>query len=258
MILRPDPSSARSPRWLAAFGLGLWLALAPGQVVARTVAMDLCLRAIDAEERRQPGLPTGLLGSIALVESAHRPVGERRTVPWPWTINSPLGSFYLPSRSAAVAKVEALREQGVRNIDVGCMQVNLMHHPQAFRHLHDAFDPDSNVRYASRFLRSLRTSAPSLFEAVGRYHSHTPERRDAYAERVFRRWGQPIETARSRHGLGTPDETRIIESLVGRPARPTAGLGTSSPTSGRGSLSGSPTTGRLLAPRGTSPNGWGR
>ncbi|MFW5681058.1 MAG: hypothetical protein ACOC3D_12390, partial [Pseudomonadota bacterium] len=79
-----------------------------------------------------------------------------------------------------------------------------------------------------------------------------------YAERVFRHWGQPIRTARSRHGLGTPATARIIESMVSRPDRSSVGLGTSGLAGHGTSSTSSPTTGRLLAPRGTTPDGWGR
>ncbi|TVQ33555.1 MAG: lytic transglycosylase domain-containing protein [Geminicoccaceae bacterium] len=210
-------------------------------------SMDLCLQAIADEERRHDWLPPGLLTSIALVESAYRPAGQNRTVPWPWTINSPHGAFYLPSRGAAVAQVEALQRAGVRNIDVGCMQVNLMHHPRAFRSLHDAFEPRHNVRYATAFLQSLYAANGSLFQAVGRYHSSTPTLRDAYAQRVFARWGKAPEvtTVRSRHGLGEPASPRLVESLLERPA--------ATMTATTGGFGGRHGTARGLDDRGAQP-----
>ena len=36
-------------------------------------------------------------------------------------------------------------ERGVRQVDVGCMQINLQSHPHAFASLEDAFDPGSNA-----------------------------------------------------------------------------------------------------------------
>ncbi|MFW5835268.1 MAG: hypothetical protein ACOCYE_14340 [Pseudomonadota bacterium] len=160
---------------------------------ASAAAPTACVEAIARAESAAP-LPKGLLGAIALVESG-RTVPEAGFVPWPWTINSPLGAFYLDDRASAVAKVEALRAEGVRNIDVGCMQVNLHHHPNAFASLDAAFDPATNVAYAMRFLTTLSGRAPSLFEAVGRYHSHTPSLGQAYAERVFGRLGQSVPAA---------------------------------------------------------------
>ena len=58
-------------------------------------------------------------------------------------------------RREAVAAVRGLQARGVRSIDVGCMQVNLMHHPDAFPSLDVAFDPQANAAYAARFLKEL-------------------------------------------------------------------------------------------------------
>jgi hypothetical protein len=193
---------------------------------ARTTAA-LCGEAIRALEARERWLPEGLLYAIALTESAYRPDGASAVVPWPWTINSPKGSFYLASRRQAVAKVEALQAMGVRNIDVGCMQVNLRYHPEAFHSLDDAFHPASNVGYAAGFLRSLERRTPTLFDAVGRYHSATPWRSRAYADKVFARWGKVGDIAApSKHGLGRPDSPRLADrEHVATPAAPATSPG---------------------------------
>ncbi len=199
--------------------LGL-LAAAPA--TARTTA-TLCADAIDGAENRERWLPDGLLYAIALTESAYRPDGFRTVVPWPWTINSPKGSFYLESRREAVAKVEELQAMGVRNIDVGCMQINLRYHPDAFRSLDDAFHPASNVGYAVRFLGDLERDTPTLFDAVGRYHSGTPWRSRAYARKVFARWGKDGDIAPpSKHGLGRPDGTRLVSDEAADTTAPTS------------------------------------
>ncbi len=191
--------------------LCLVLAVAPAQ--ARPSA-SLCVDAIRRAEARTSWLPSGLLHAIALTESAHRPAGMRTVVPWPWTINSPKGSFYLASRREAVAKVEALQAMGVSNIDVGCMQINLHYHPDAFRSLDQAFQPASNVAYAVRFLTRLERDQRNLFDTVGRYHSGTPWRSRAYARKVFARWDQDGEiAAASKHGLGPPDSRRLLDRV---------------------------------------------
>jgi hypothetical protein len=125
---------------------------------------------------------------MALVESGRVEPGGARAVPWPWTINSPAGSFHLPSRAEAVAKVEDLRARGVTNIDVGCLQVNLHHHPEAFASLDQAFEPAANVAYAAAYLTALEAEGASVFGAVGRYHSRTPVLGVMYARKVFARW----------------------------------------------------------------------
>jgi soluble lytic murein transglycosylase-like protein len=70
-------------------------------------------------------------------------------------------------------KCARLQGQGVRSIDIGCMQVNLLHHPQAFASLEAGFDPATNVAYAVRFLR-LPRAYRDWNQAVAMYHSATP------------------------------------------------------------------------------------
>ena len=61
--------------------------------------------------------------------------------------------------------------KGIRNIDVGCMQVNLKYHPKAFANLEQAFNPHVNAAYAANFLQRLRVSTLSWAQAVRHYHS---------------------------------------------------------------------------------------
>lgn len=170
--------------------IGLFLA---AQIFGATAAhaqsmADLCLRSIAAEEDRHAWLPEGLLRSMALVESGYVEPGGKSAVPWPWAINSPAGSFYLESKAEAVSKVEDLKADGVTNIDVGCLQVNLHYHPNAFASLDEAFEPTTNVAYAAGFLTALKAEGASVFGAVGRYHSRTPVLGVMYARKVFARW----------------------------------------------------------------------
>jgi soluble lytic murein transglycosylase-like protein len=95
---------------------------------------------------------------------------------------------FLPSKAAAVETVRALQARGVRNIDVGCMQVNLYHHPEAFESLDAAFDPAVNVAYAADFLIELRREARSWTRAVGHYHSRQVIRGNTYRAKVFKAW----------------------------------------------------------------------
>ena len=147
----------------------------------------LCLPAVAAAERAE-GIPPGLLRSIAFVESGRvDPVGGG-AVPWPWTINAEGQGQYFETREAAIAATRALLAGGMRSIDVGCGQVNLLHHPAAFASLEHAFDPAINTAYAARFLRSLHAATGSWPFAAAAYHSQTPERGHAYALRVAAIW----------------------------------------------------------------------
>ena len=93
-------------------------------------------------------LPARLLGAIAEVESGRS--NDKGVIrPWPWTINAEGRGQFFATKQEAVAAVRTLQASGVRSIDVGCMQVNLMYHPNAFASLDEAFDPPANALYAA-------------------------------------------------------------------------------------------------------------
>ncbi len=139
-----------------------------------------------AAAERDTGMPNHLLTAVSKVESGrwHAKTGE--IFAWPWTVTAGGEGRFLPSKDAAIAEVERLRAQGVTNIDVGCMQINLKYHPKAFDSLEQAFDPDRNVAYAIGFLRDLRDRWGSWTRAVGNYHSNTPTLSGRYRAKVFK------------------------------------------------------------------------
>ena len=143
-----------------------------------------CTAAIGIAEQRH-GLPPGLLATIARVESG-RPITSMGDVrAWPWTIDANGTGLFLESRAAAIAWVAQAQARHVPYIDVGCLQVDLQMHPDAFRSLDEAFDPAANADYAARYLVGLRAEAGGDWNvAVGLYHSHTPDLADAYRDRV--------------------------------------------------------------------------
>jgi len=138
------------------------------------------------------GIPPRLLQAIGIVESGRRDPLLGTVAPWPWTVAAEGRGRYLASKEAAIEEVRALKRAGVESIDVGCMQVNLKHHPSAFASLEQAFEPASNVAYAAGFLRRLYDLSGSWIEAGGRYHSHTPDLGDKYKLRLMKAWQQPL------------------------------------------------------------------
>lgn len=120
--------------------------------------------------------------AIALQETAVR-WSDGKSRPWPWTLNSARGSMRFASKQAAQSALDALRESGVCNIDVGLMQINWCVHKERFGHL-DWLDPTTNIRIAATLLKEARESSPERSIGIGRYHSWTPHRAVQYAERV--------------------------------------------------------------------------
>ena len=155
--------------------------------VAEPDAWSLCRDAIAAAERNA-GLPPYLLEAVALAESGRRHEATRGFAPWPWTVMAEGRGRYLAAKADAVALVRDLRDRNIRNIDVGCMQVNLQHHSTAFADLDEALDPVANADYAARFLHALFRDSGSWANAVARYHASVYARNLQYRARVMRIW----------------------------------------------------------------------
>lgn len=173
---------------------------------AESSPIGLCRAAIAAAERAA-NIPAGLLHAIGRVESGRRDPDSGAFGPWPWTINAEGRGQFFPTREAAIAAVRQLQAQGVRSIDVGCMQINLRHHPSAFASLEEAFDPAANARYAARFLTELHATRNDWLRAAAHYHSHTPQFADAYRARVEAAW--PEERTRAATLADTPPPMRL-------------------------------------------------
>ena len=150
---------------------------------------DGCDRAIAAANR---GIPANLLPAISRVESGRLDPATGRVRAWPWTINVEGVGHFFDSKEQAIAEVSALQAKGIRSIDVGCMQVNLMHHAQAFPTLDAAFEPATNAAYAARFLSSLHQKFNDWNLATAAYHSQDPVRGEEYQRLVLGRVMTPM------------------------------------------------------------------
>jgi hypothetical protein len=148
---------------------------------------DVC-GVIARETERAEGIPEGLVRAVTLVESGRWLPEDQRTQAWPWTVTAGPETFYLPTKHEALRKVKELRASGRSNIDVGCMQVNLGYHGDAFASLEEALDPASNIAYGAKFLKLLRVQTRSWARATARYHSSDPDRGQEYRAKVYRRW----------------------------------------------------------------------
>ena len=147
----------------------------------------LCETAITTAEYAAR-LPPRLLAAISLTETGRIDAASGRLRPWPWTINAEGVGQFFDTPQQAIAAVQALQARGVRSIDVGCLQINLMYHPNAFTSVEHAFDPRGNAIYAARFLNALFANGKDWTHAIGAYHSETPALGDAYRVLVMARW----------------------------------------------------------------------
>ncbi len=174
------------PPWTpAALALGC-IAFAGMARAATPPAMEQGLLCRSAVRQAEAGsaLPPYLLAGIARVESGRRDPVSGRFHPWPWSINAQGRDSVFDTKAEAIAFARQLQTQGIRSFDVGCMQINLMYHPDAFQSLDEAFDPVANARYAVKFLGQLHDQTGSWETASAWYHSANPEEGLPYRSKV--------------------------------------------------------------------------
>lgn len=140
-------------------------------------AANVCTDEI-AEAARRHGVPVSVALTIAKVESSNQPLAMN-IAGWPAKAHS-VGD--------GVQALRQLRNAGITSVDVGCMQINLKHHPHAFPRLDDAFDPKANADYGVRFLKRLFEDKKSWGQAIAAYHSSDPARQSVYLNKVRRQF----------------------------------------------------------------------
>ena len=163
----------------------------------------------------EAGVPEGVLAAIARVE-AGRGIGGGQRRAWPWTLNQGGDGSFHPDKATALAKAETLIAQGVRNLDLGCMQLNWRWHAAAFTGADEMLDPVANTRYAALFLAELARRNGSWERAVALYHSSDPARGTAYAGKVAAALAEVLTEA------GRPDAAAL--ALAAAPPAQTAAL----------------------------------
>lgn len=159
---------------------------------------NICAQAIDSAEA-DARLPGELLTAISRVESGRWNAQDKALFAWPWTVTNGPDGQYFPSKDAALAHVRKLQARGIRNIDVGCMQINLRYHPDAFEDLESALDPETNARYAAKLLKSLHGAHKSWGEAIRHYHSATVKFNRPYHDKVVKQWNAARSNASELH-----------------------------------------------------------
>lgn len=110
-------------------------------------------------------IPIGILYAVGLTETG------RKNSLQPYALNIEGKAAFMPSANAAIAKFEEAQAEGATLIDLGCMQINHHFHGSAFASVSAMLDPATNVDYAARFLKELRSREGSWTMAVARYHA---------------------------------------------------------------------------------------
>ena len=148
---------------------------------------DLCsLAAARMEDKYE--IKPHLLQTISSVETGRWDYEKKSFVSWPWTINANGKGKHFKTKNEAVAAVKKLQAQGVTSIDVGCMQISLKYHADAFESIEDAFEPEKNVEYSAKFLKKLYQKRQDWQKAAMAYHSKIPSLGLKYKNKLVNRF----------------------------------------------------------------------
>lgn len=110
-------------------------------------------------------IPPGILYSVGLTETGRK--GSLQ----PFAMNIEGKAYFANSAEEVLQKFAAARAQGVKLIDLGCMQINYHFHGENFASPDEMLNPRKNVEYAARFLSNLHARHETWTMAVARYHA---------------------------------------------------------------------------------------
>jgi Transglycosylase SLT domain len=181
----------------------------PGAVFADPASQcrDAAIAAAD-----QYGIPPAVMLAITLTETGRSQAGTLE--PWPWAINHAGDGAWYATEEQALAAIENLTAQGLRNFDVGCFQLNHRWHADGFTSAQDMIDPAHNAAYAARYLLEKYADTQDWGLAAAAYHSGTPE----YASQYQARFAAILANIAPEALQGA----RVIVSAQDIPARPNA------------------------------------
>lgn len=150
--------------------IGLLLALAlTGFTSERVLAANptdakICERYLPAISQAED-VPLGVLYAVGLTET-----GVKGSL-HPYALNVEGRTIITYSQADALKEFHKAKQQGKKLIDLGCMQVNYHYHGENFNSPSEMMEPEKNIVYAARFLKTLRASEGSWAAAVARYHA---------------------------------------------------------------------------------------
>ena len=118
------------------------------------------IRQLIAVQEQQNNIPSGLLLAIATVESGSEP----------YALNIQGKSLIGSNKREAAALIHEALAEGITNIDVGVMQLNVKWHRENFGSIEEMLEPKKNIEYAASFLLTLYKKYGDWHKAVRLYH----------------------------------------------------------------------------------------
>lgn len=165
------------------------------------------------------GVPLDVMLAITRVETGRSIAGVLS--PWPWAVNQAGDGTFFETADQAMDHVQQAMADGATNIDIGCFQLNLRWHGDAFTSLNAMFEPTENADYAAQFLLQLHDEFGSWEGAIGAYHSRNADAAEGYLAKVAALMADappegdaPVASAENRYPLLRPGAPAGLGSLV--------------------------------------------
>lgn len=131
---------------------------------------------------KRHNIPQDTLYSISLRETQKAHSKHKIGITWPWTVTvNPSGKgYHFKTKTEAIKFAKEQLKIGKKSIDVGCMQINLKYHPDAFDSVEQALSPQNNVAYGAKFLKEKYKQHGDWQKAIGAYHSSSSDKASIY------------------------------------------------------------------------------
>lgn len=136
------------------------------------------IRQLITVQEEQNNIPSGLLLAIATVESGSEP----------YALNIQGKSVIGRNKTEAVDIIHEALAEGINNIDVGVMQLNVKWHRENFKSIEEMLEPKKNIEYAAGFLLKLYKKYGDWHKAVRFYHSSTADYHRKYSRKITLAW----------------------------------------------------------------------
>ncbi|MCC2646649.1 MAG: hypothetical protein K0R02_714 [Rickettsiaceae bacterium] len=130
------------------------------------------------KKEQEYGIPKDLLLSIATVESKLHP----------FAINVQGRPYFFKTFEEAINATTLIRNKGIKNFDVGLMQINYKYHHENFENIKQMLSPEMNIEYAAKLLCKLYGEYNSWSHAIRLYHSANEQYNKVYAKRIAIAW----------------------------------------------------------------------
>ena len=160
--------------------LVICLCMASNNALASNSSVQGKIKRLIKTTEEQYGIPSGLLEAIAFVESG---INNH-------AINVDGKPVIATNNKEALKVIADAQENGIRNIDVGVMQLNYRFHSKAFANIQEMLNPKNNIEYAAKLLIRLKKQHGTWYAAICNYHSSKPDHQRKYSYKVVMKWGQ--------------------------------------------------------------------